>query len=60
VLVLRFLLFFGLISIVVSLGVYLLTSDRRYLRFSWQLFKFVGMLLLVVGVVILMGRVILF
>jgi hydrogenase/urease accessory protein HupE len=60
VLVLRFLLFFGLISVAVSLGVYFLTRDRRYLRFSWQLFKFVGMLLLVVGVVILMGRVILF
>jgi hypothetical protein len=60
VLVLRFLLFFGLISVTVSLGVFLLTRDRRYLRFSWQLFKFVGMLLLVVGVVILMGRVILF
>jgi hypothetical protein len=60
VLVLRFLLFFGLISIVASLGVYLLTRDRRYLRFSWQLFKFVGMLIMVVGTVILMGRVILF
>jgi hypothetical protein len=60
VLVLRFLLFFGLISIAVSLGFYLLTRDRRYLRFSWQLFKFAGLLILVVGVVILMGRVILF
>jgi hypothetical protein len=60
VLVLRFLLFFGLISIAVSLGVYLLTRDRRYLRFSWQLFKFAGLLILLVGVVILMGRVILF
>jgi hypothetical protein len=60
VLVLRFLLFFGLISVTVSLGVFLLTRDRRYLRFSWQLFKFAGLLILVVGVVILMGRVILF
>jgi hypothetical protein len=60
VLVLRFLLFFGLICVTVSLGVYLLTRDRRYLRFSWKLFKFSGMLILVVGVVILMGRVILF
>lgn len=59
-LVLRFLLFFGLISVTVSLGVFLLTRDRRYLRFSWQLFKFAGLLILVVGVVILMGRVILF
>ncbi len=58
--VLRFLLFFGLIAVAVSFGVYLLTRDKRYLRFSWQLFKFAAMLLLVVGAVIAMGRIILF
>lgn len=59
-LVLRFLLFIGLISIAVSLGVYVFTRDKRYLRFSWQLFKFVGVLLLLVGAVMAMGRIILF
>lgn len=59
-LVLRFLLFLGLISIAVSLGVYVFTRDKRYLRFSWQLFKFVGVLLLLVGAVMAMGRIILF
>jgi len=59
-LVLRFLLFLGLISVVVSVGVYLFTGDRRYLRFSWQLFKFIGVLLLLVGAVFAMGRIILF
>ena len=59
-LVLRFLLLLGLISLAVSLGVYLITRDRRYLRFSWQIFKFAVMLILVVGLVVLMGRIILF
>lgn len=59
-LVLRFLLFLGLISIAVSVGAYLITRDRRYLRFAWQLFKFIGVLLLIVAAVIAMGRIILF
>jgi hypothetical protein len=59
-LVLRFLLIFGVIAVAVSFGVFLLTRDRRYLRFSWQLFKFCGMVLLVVAAVIAMGRIILF
>lgn len=59
-LVLRFLLFIGLIAVAVSVGVYLFTGDKRYLRFSWQLFKFVGVLLLLVGAVFAMGRIILF
>lgn len=59
-LVLRFLLILGGIAVAVSLGVYLLTQDRRYLQFSWQLFKFSAMLALIIGVVIAMGRIILF
>lgn len=59
-LVLRFLLIFGGIAVAVSFGVYLLTQDKRYLRFSWQLFKFSAMLALIIGVVIAMGRIILF
>lgn len=58
-LVLRFLLFLGLISVAVSVAVYLFTGDRRYLRFSWQLFKFSVMLILVVAAVMAMGRIIL-
>lgn len=59
-LVLRFLLFLGLITIGVSAAVYLFTRDRRYLRFAWQLFKFIGVLLLLVAAAIAMGRIILF
>lgn len=59
-LVLRFLLFLGLITIGVSAAAYLFTRDRRYLRFAWQLFKFIGVLLLLVAAAIAMGRIILF
>lgn len=59
-LVLRFLLILGAIACVVSVGVYLLTRDRRYLLFAWQLFKFFMVLLLVVAAAITMGRIVLF
>jgi hypothetical protein len=59
-LVLRILLILGLIAVAVSLAVYFLSGDKRYLRFSWQIIKFTLVLLLVAGVVFAMGRIILF
>jgi hypothetical protein len=59
-LVLRLLLVFGLISVAVSLGVYFLSGDKRYLRFSWQIIKFTIVLLFVAAVIFAMGRIILF
>jgi hypothetical protein len=59
-LVLRILGILGLISIAVSLGVYFLSGDKRYLRFSWQLIKFTLVLLFVAAVLVAMGRIILF
>lgn len=59
-LVIRIFLALALISVVVSMGVYFLTGDRRYLRFTWQLIKFSLVLLLVIAVVIAMGRIILY
>lgn len=56
-LVLRFLLFFGLIAVAVSFGVFLFTRDKRYLRFTWQVAKLVGILLLVVASVLAVGRI---
>jgi len=50
----------GLISIAVSLGIYFLSGDKRYLRFSWQIFKFTLVLLLITAGVMAMGRIILF
>ncbi|HSI21557.1 MAG TPA: hypothetical protein VK959_00920 [Methylophilaceae bacterium] len=59
-LVLRFLLFFGLIAVAVSFGVFLYTRDKRYLRFTWQVAKLVGLLLLVVAAVLAVGRILLY
>ena len=59
-LVLRLLLVLGLIAVVVSLAIYLLSGDKRYLRFTWQLAKFTAVLLLVIAGIMAMGRIILF
>lgn len=59
-LVFRILLILGLISVTVSLGVYFLSGDKRYLRFSWQLIKFTLVLLFIAAVLVAMGRIILF
>lgn len=59
-LIIRLFLALGLITVVVSLGIYFLSGDKRYLRFTWQLIKFALVLLLVTEVVIAMGRIILF
>lgn len=58
-LLMRLLLGLGLISIVVGVGVYFITGDKRWLRFSWQLFKFGLVLGLVVAAVFMVGRMIL-
>jgi hypothetical protein len=55
----RLLLGLGIISIVVGMGVYFITGDRRWLRFSWQLFKFGLVLGLVAAAVFMVGRLIL-
>ncbi|MFL9610775.1 hypothetical protein ACW4YW_12425 [Methylobacillus pratensis] len=59
-LVLRILLVLGLISVAVSLGVYFISGDKRYLKFTWQLTKFTLVMLMVVALVISMGRIILY
>lgn len=59
-LVLRFILFFGTIAVVVSFGVYLFTRDKRYLKFTWQVAKMVGLLLLVVAAALAFGRILIF
>jgi hypothetical protein len=60
VLVLRLLVVLGLVSVAVSLGIYFLSGDKRYLRFTFQLVKFMLVLLLVIALVIAMGRIILY
>jgi hypothetical protein len=58
-LLMRILLGLGIISVVVGLGVYFITGDRRWLRLSWQLFKFGLVLGLVVAATFAVGRLIL-
>ncbi|GBG15374.1 membrane protein [Novimethylophilus kurashikiensis] len=58
-LLMRLLLGLGLVSIIVGLGVYFITGDRRWLLFAWQLFKFGLVLGLVVAAVFMAGRFIL-
>ena len=59
-LILRLLGILGIISVAISFGIYLLTGDKRYLRFSWQLIKFTLVLVAITLLVIAMGRIILF
>ncbi|MES2552474.1 MAG: hypothetical protein V4588_02305 [Pseudomonadota bacterium] len=59
-LILRLLLILGTISVVVSMGVYFISGDRRYLKFSWQIIKFTLVLLLIAATIVAMGRIILF
>ena len=57
--VLRLLVMLALIGVAVSMGIYLLSGDKRYLRFSWQIIKFTLVLLLISALVFFMGRIIL-
>jgi hypothetical protein len=59
-LILRLLGILGIISVAISFGIYLLSGDKRYLRFSWQLIKFTLVLVAITLLVIAMGRIILF
>lgn len=58
-LLMRLLLGLGVISILVGVGVYFITGDKRWLRFSWKLFKFGLVLGLVAAAVFTVGRLIL-
>lgn len=58
-LLMRILLGLGVISVLVGVGVYFITGDRRWLLFAWQLFKFGVVLGIVIAAVYMMGRFIL-
>lgn len=45
--------------LVFSVGLYFLTRDPRYLRFSWQLVRLAGLALLVFGLLFLLERYVL-
>lgn len=58
-LALRLLLILAALLIVLSGGLYLFTRDARYLRFSWQIVRFVVVMLLVFGVLFVLERYVL-
>jgi len=58
--ILRLFVYLGLIAIVAAVAMFLFTRDVRYLRFAWQIFKFSLVFLLVFGVLLMMGRLILY
>ncbi|MEN6586037.1 MAG: hypothetical protein ABFE02_08360 [Sulfuricella sp.] len=58
--VLRIAIILALTGVGVALLLSLLRHDRRYLRLAWQILKFSVVLLLIVGALIMMGRIVLF
>lgn len=47
------------LTLVLSGGMYVFTRDRRYLRFAWQVLRFVVFLLLVFAVLFVLERYVL-
>jgi hypothetical protein len=58
-LVIRLTSFLALGAIAVSLALYLITKDRRYLRFAWQTFKLALVLFVIVTLFFLLERLVL-
>ena len=58
--VVRLILILTLIAVGVSLLMAVVTRDKRYLRFAWQLFKFTLTLVLVFAALVTIGRIILY
>lgn len=58
--VLRLAIILALTGIGVSLFLFLLRRDRRYLRLAWQILKFSMVLTLVFAALIMIGRIVLF
>lgn len=57
--VLRLFAYLALIGIGLSVALFLVTRDRRYLKAAWQIFKFSLVLLLVLVALLAMGDIIL-
>lgn len=58
--VIRLILILALIAVGISLLMFVVTRNRRYLQFAWQLFKFALALVLVFAALVMMGRIILY
>ncbi len=58
--VVRLILILVLIAVGVALVMFVVTRNKGYLRFAWQLFKFALWLVLVFAALVMMGRIILY
>jgi hypothetical protein len=58
--VVRLLLILLLIAIGVTLIMFVVTRNKGYLRFAWQLFKFAVWLVVIFAALVMMGRIILY
>lgn len=56
---LRLLALLSALALAVSGALYLASGDRRYLRFAWQLLRFVGFLLLIFSALYVLERYVL-
>jgi hypothetical protein len=58
--VVRLVLILVLIAVGISLLMFVVTRNKGYLRFAWQLFRFALTLILVFAALVMMGRIILY
>lgn len=58
-LILRLILVLSALIVVISGALYVFTRQQRYLRFAWQVVRWVAMVLLVFGVLFLLERYVL-
>ncbi|MBI5430248.1 MAG: hypothetical protein HY938_07300 [Nitrosomonadales bacterium] len=58
-LILRLFLVLTALLLVLNSGMYFFTRDRRYLKFSWQILRFVALLLAVFVVLYVLERYVL-
>ena len=52
----RFALLISALLIISSFGAYIFTRDTRYLRFAWQVARFIAVALMVFGALFLLER----
>jgi hypothetical protein len=58
-LILRLFFVLVVLLLVLSVGMYIFTRDRRYLRFAWQTVRFAVLVLLVFGLLFVLERYVL-
>ena len=58
-LIMRLILIIATLLLVISGGMYIFTRNQRYLKFAWQVVRFMVLLLLVFGLLFVLERFVL-